>query len=237
MCVMLDSTPRFLGTQHRLEGYHVQLETLVESEPDNPCIKVLKSCVSRYTSTTNIQVHLAHVRKLSCDNVDNEDSIPNRLRSNVTDRVDFRMQCLFMEDMRATGLFISSQQKPCSLISALLAVTTMKKLQQDGDSHPDGALMNIVTGQIAHPDVNAEDAVSLGQRAMTNFKAGWPGSFYDPLGKLVVAMDVTKKHVLVGKERVYDQELIYSRVVGLHAISREINFDDVLAYELAAYPP
>jgi len=97
--------------------------------------------------------------------------------------------------------------------------------------------MNIVTGQIAHPDVNADDAVSLGQRAMTNFKAGWPGSFYDPLGKLVVAMDVTKKHVLVGKERVYDQELIYSRVVGLHAISREINFDDVLAYELAAYPP
>ena len=32
-------------------------------------------------------------------------------------------------------------------------------------SHPDGALMNIVTGQIAHPDVNANNAVSLGHRA------------------------------------------------------------------------
>ncbi len=29
-------------------------------------------------------------------------------------------------------------------------------------------------------------------------------------------MDVQKKHVLVGKERVYDQELIYARVIGLH---------------------
>ena len=67
--------------------------------------------------------------------------------------------------------------------------------------------MLIVTGQIAYHDVNADDAVSLGQRAMSNFKAGWPGSFYDPLGKLVITMDVTKKHVLVGKECVYDQEL------------------------------
>ena len=48
-------------------------------------------------------------------------------------------------------------------------------------------------------------------------------------------MDVKKNHVLVGKERVYDQELIYARVIGLLASSREINFNDVLA--LAAYPP
>ena len=68
--------------------------------------------------------------------------------------------------------------------------------------------MNIITGQIAHPDVNA---------AMSNFKTGWPGSFYDPLGKLIVTMDVKKKHVLVGNERVN----------GLLAISREINFDNI----------
>ena len=40
------------------------------------------------------------------------------------------------------------------------------------------------------------------------------------------------------KERVYDQELIYARfIIGLFASSREINFNDVLAFELAAYPP
>ena len=88
----------------------------------------------------------------------------------------------------------------------------------DYDTHPDGALMNIVTGQIAHPDVNADDAVSLGQRAMSNL-AGWPGSVYDPLVKLVGTMDVTNKHVLVGKKRVYHQELIDARVIGLLANS------------------
>ena len=41
-------------------------------------------------------------------------------------------------------------------------------------SHPHGALMNIVTGQIAHPHVNADNAVSLGHRAMENFRGGWP---------------------------------------------------------------
>ena len=79
--------------------------------------------------------------------------------------------------------------------------------------------------------MNADDAVSLGQRAMSNFKDGWPGSFYDPLGKLVVTMDVRKKHMLVGKD------LIDARVIGVHVSSQDINFDDVLAYELVAYPP
>ena len=114
-----------------------------------------------------------------------------------------------------------------------------RRLYLNDDSHPDGALMSIVTGQIAHPDVNADDAVSLGQRAMSNFMAGWPGSFYDPLGKLVVTMDVMKEHMSAGKERVYNQELIDARAIGLLANSREINTDnfDVFAYELPAYPP
>ena len=64
----------------------------------------------------------------------------------------------------------------------------------------------------------------------------WPDSFYCPLGKLVVTTDVKKKRLLVGKERVYDQELIYARVIGLLACSREMNFNDALAFELAAYP-
>ena len=89
--------------------------------------------------------------------------------------------------------------------------------------------MNIITGQIAHPDVNADDAISLGQRAMNIFKAGWPRAFYVPLGKLVVTIGVKKKHLLVGKERVYDQTLINARVIGRLVSSWEINCDDVLA--------
>ena len=62
---------------------------------------------------------------------------------------------------------------------------------------------------------------------MSNFKAFWPGCFYDPLGKLVGTMDVKKKHVLFGKKRVYDQELIGPRVIVLLSSSREINFDSI----------
>jgi len=101
-------------------------------------------------------------------------------------------------------------------------------------SHPDGALIKIVTDQIAHPDVNADDAVSIGKQAMRDFRDSWPESFYAPLGKLVVTMDVKKKHVLLGNERVYDQELIYARVIGLIVSSRDIKFDDVLEKKVKA---
>ena len=62
----------------------------------------------------------------------------------------------------------------------------------DKESHPNGALVNIMTGHIAHPDVNADNALALGQQAMKDFKSGWPGTFYDPLSKLIVPMDVKK---------------------------------------------
>lgn len=87
------------------DGYHAQLQTLMDSEPVNPCIKVHKSCVSRYTSITNIQAHLDHVRK-SCDNDDSEESAPKRLRSTISDRFDFRKHCLFCLDVN-----------PCLLMS------------------------------------------------------------------------------------------------------------------------
>ena len=105
------------------------------------------------------------------------------------------------------------------------------------ESHPDGSLLNVVTGQIAHPDVNADEAIILGKKAMNDFRKGWPESFYQTLGKLVKTMDQSKKHVIVGNTKVYDQDLIYARVIGLMSSSRGVDFDTVLAYELAAYPP
>ena len=50
-------------------------------------------------------------------------------------------------------------------------------------------------------------------------------------------MDARKKYISLGDHRVYDQEMVYARAIGLLASSREIDFDDVLNYELAAYPP
>ena len=49
-------------------------------------------------------------------------------------------------------------------------------------------------------------------------------------------MESRKKHINVGDKKVYDQELIYARMIGLMSSSREINIDDCLATELAPYP-
>ena len=50
-------------------------------------------------------------------------------------------------------------------------------------------------------------------------------------------MDAKLKHISIGEQKVYDQELIYAQAIGLLASSRDIDFNDVLSYELAAYTP
>ena len=44
-------------------------------------------------------------------------------------------------------------------------------------------LMNIVIGQITPHHVNADVDINLRVQAMKEFKDGWPGPLYDPLGK------------------------------------------------------
>ena len=77
------------------DTYHVQLESLLESEPVNPRIRVHKSCVSRYTSSTNVQAHIVHVRKMERVDDDNEQMATKRMRSSVGDQFDFKIHCLF----------------------------------------------------------------------------------------------------------------------------------------------
>ena len=96
-------------------------------------------------------------------------------------------------------LFIKKKLRVESRQTRLNACATNFMFALDYASHTDGSLKNIVPGQIAHPDVNEANAVSLGQRAMENFKGGWPDSLYCPLGKLDVSMDVKKHHMLVGR--------------------------------------
>ena len=50
-------------------------------------------------------------------------------------------------------------------------------------------------------------------------------------------MDSKEKHITVCQETVYDQELIYACVICLLVSSQDLNFDDVLSCELAAYTP
>ena len=52
----------------------------------------------------------------------------------------------------------------------------------------------------------------------------------------IKTMAVMKKGISIGSKVLYDTELIVSRVMGLQASSREVNFKDVLSYELAPIP-
>ena len=96
-------------------------------------------------------------------------------------------------------LVIKKKLRVESRQTRLTACATNLMFALDYASHPDGSLTNIVPGQIAHSDVNAANAVSLGHLAMENVKGGWPDSVYCPLGKLDVSMDVMKNHMLVGR--------------------------------------
>ena len=105
----------------------------------------------------------------------------------------------------------------------------------DPEKHP-GDIVNIVNGRLGPSSVNVHDAVAIGKEEMLKFEKACPSGFLEPIRKMVVTMTVTKKHVPVGDVKVFDTNLIYSRVIGLQASSREIDITDVLAHELAPVP-
>ena len=49
-------------------------------------------------------------------------------------------------------------------------------------------------------------------------------------------MDHARKHVKVGAVKVFDTNLIYSKVIGLQGSGRDIDITDVLGHELAPVP-
>ena len=55
----------------------------------------------------------------------------------------------------------------------------------DPDSHPAGALRNVVTGAVAPQDVNIDRAVTLGQEQMEALEFSWPEGFYNTIKRQV----------------------------------------------------
>ena len=117
------------------------------------------------------------------------------------------------------------------------------KLQESIDplnpsAHSDGNIVQIVSGRIAtDPTVNVHEAVAIGTEMMKHYESTWPGGFHDTLPKKVRTMAITKKHIQVGSAKVYDTNLIYSRIIGLQASGRDMHLKEVLKYELAPYSP
>ena len=81
----------------------------------------------------------------------------------------------------------------------------------DPSSHPDGQLLNIVTGELADEKVNVHEAVAKGQEVIDNFKNTWPEGFYNTISNPVVLMEGKKKSIKINDNPVYDQEFIRMR--------------------------
>ena len=107
----------------------------------------------------------------------------------------------------------------------------------DPDTHVTGSLLNIWSGQVAQPNVNVDRALDIGAQQMIQFERSWPEGFYTSLSKEVVTFNTKKKRLTIGEHAVIDQEAIYARVIGLLVSQRDLNFQEVLATELTAYPP
>ena len=97
----------------------------------------------------------------------------------------------------------------------------------DHASHPP-FILNIVSGQIAKDIINVHDAVAIGTKKMQEFENGWP--------KRITTISDCKKHIKIGTEKIFDTTVIYSRVIGIQASSRDINIKNVLTHELARVP-
>ena len=71
---------------------------------------------------------------------------------------------------------------------------------------------------------------------MKVFESRLPQGLYETITKKVVTMDHARKDVKVGTLKLFDTNLIYSRVIVLQASWRDIDINDVLGQELAPVP-
>ena len=105
----------------------------------------------------------------------------------------------------------------------------------DPKKHPK-SMVNIATGQLARDTVNVDRSIERGTEAMKQFESKWPTGFDEKISKVVEIQAAGKKHLKVGNTKVFDTNLIYTRVIGLQASSRDIDINELLAHELAPVP-
>ena len=73
--------------------------------------------------------------------------------------------------------------------------------------------MNIATGQLAGDTVNVDRSIERGTEAMKQFESKWPTGFDEKISKVVETQAAGKKHLKVGNSKVFDTNLIYTRVI------------------------
>ena len=71
---------------------------------------------------------------------------------------------------------------------------------------------------------------------MKQFESKWPEGFDTQSSKVIATQAETKKQLKVGETKVFDTNLIYTRVIGLQASSYDIDINRILAHELSPVP-
>ena len=98
-------------------------------------------------------------------------------------------------------------------------------------------LVNVVTGQITnHASVNPDHALQFGRHQMEKFHQSLPESFYQPIPKLVNSMATARKHIKVGDHKIINTEALYARAMSLHNTSRELDYTNLMSFELSPVP-
>ena len=106
----------------------------------------------------------------------------------------------------------------------------------DSKEHPEGSIVNIVSGKLAPASVNVENAVMIGETMLEDYEKTWPEVFNSTISKKVETMAASYKLVTIGDSKVYDLNAIYSRVIALLCSDRDVDVNDVFSYELAPVP-
>ena len=96
--------------------------------------------------------------------------------------------------------------------------------------------MNIVNRKVADKSINVVDAVSIGEEMALDFVKSLPDGFHNRLKNRVKTMDTMQRGVVVGENKLYDMEALFSRLL-IVGLSRNINLATVFGYELCAVPP
>ena len=149
--------------------------------------------------------------------------------SNLIGDDDERCEDAHKEEMRAR---INSDNADRKSLQAMLA-QSIHPLHPA--SHPN-EIVNVVSGEIAPVAVTVDRAVEIGLEQKDEFEVGWPNSFHEKISRKIKTLSEMRKSIKVGESKVFDTELIFSRLVCLQASSREVNLKELLAYELAPIP-
>ena len=91
-------------------------------------------------------------------------------------------------------------------------------------------IVNVANGTLGASLVNVDQAVSIGHGHLLEFEKELPTGFWKSIERKIKTMSTARKGISIGPKVLYDTQLIFSRVIGLQASSREVDFKDVLSY-------